>query len=136
MSTELASTLQAISDLAPDLIRTEPRTPLYPGGPEFGPLLFLACDLNAQTGMFSAIAHRNTSDAEMTVSWVDALHLLVGLLACCDRLGWDVEVMTEGGTNKARIATSTSFHVARGETRTHALANALLLALRAERSPA
>lgn len=129
-SADLLAALLEISKIAPDLIRTEPRHPLYNGGPEYGPLLFWSKGLAGPAALHSCLACQDTAEP-MRLSESHA-RILPGLLVCCDYLGWGSEVMTDEHEFKARVTRPTAFHPARGTTRTHALALALLSALRAD----
>lgn len=131
----LAEILWRIAELAPDLIRIEPRKPLYTGGPEYGPLLFWDNSLSVKASKHDCLAVRRAGADALEVRPYDVPLLLPGLIAACEKRGWYWQLNPVAYAKHPYGARVSDWDRIRwqwdGETPTHALAGALLKALEA-----
>lgn len=127
----LPDTLRRIAELAPDLIRFRPRAPLYPGGPQHGPLLFWCDSLAWQAGKHDCLACGNKETGELEVKPHDVGRLLQGLIVCCEARGWNWAAGCDAG-NRPYASVMSTVRVRPpvfADTPAHALALALEAAL-------
>ncbi|WP_293910240.1 hypothetical protein [Deinococcus sp.] len=129
----LARTLARISELAPDLIRTEPREALLGGSEEYGPLLYWVDTLIWRAGFPDALAIRVLDADDLDVYPADVPRILPGLIVCCEVRGWEMELRSEtqedGSMAYGARLLSNGPSASGAPTFTHALATVILLKL-------